>query len=88
VEIIDKEISEIKINPVPKTQNICVKILKQLFASGSVIIIKYHKSRKSRVFSRSNIDFSTYYLPLSRWDHQMLLRVIFVLHFIHFKEVS
>jgi hypothetical protein len=34
----DKEISEIKINSVPKTQKTCVKILKQLFASGSVII--------------------------------------------------
>ena len=36
VEVTDKEISLIKINSVPK--NTCVKILKQLFASGSVII--------------------------------------------------
>ena len=35
----DKEISEIKINS--KTQKTCVKILKQLFASGSVIIGEY-----------------------------------------------
>jgi hypothetical protein len=33
VEVTDKEISEIKINSVPKTQKTCVKILKQLFAS-------------------------------------------------------
>ena len=38
VEVTDKEISEIKINSVPKT---CVKILKQLFASGSVINGEY-----------------------------------------------
>ena len=38
VEVTDKEISEIKINSVPKTQKTCAKILKQLFASGSVII--------------------------------------------------
>jgi hypothetical protein len=41
VEVTDKEISEIKINSVPKTQKTCVKILKQLFASGSVIIGEY-----------------------------------------------
>ena len=41
VEVTDKEISEIKINSVSKTQKTCVKILKQLFASGSVIIGKY-----------------------------------------------
>jgi hypothetical protein len=41
VEISDKEISEIKKNSVPKTQKTCVKILKQLFASGSVIIGEY-----------------------------------------------
>jgi hypothetical protein len=29
VEVTDKEISEIKINSVPKTQKACVKILKQ-----------------------------------------------------------
>jgi hypothetical protein len=41
VEVTDKEIaqiSKIKINSVPKTYKTCVKILKQLFASGSVII--------------------------------------------------
>ena len=36
VEVTDKEISEIKINSVPKNTKACVKILKQLFASGSV----------------------------------------------------
>ena len=41
VEVTDKEISEIKINSVPTTQKTCVKILKQLFASGSVIIGEY-----------------------------------------------
>ena len=41
VEVTDKEISEIKINSVPKTQKTCVKILKQLFASGSMIIGEY-----------------------------------------------
>ena len=41
VEVTDKEISEIKINSVPKTQKTCVKILKQFFASGSVIIGEY-----------------------------------------------
>jgi tRNA U34 2-thiouridine synthase MnmA/TrmU len=36
VEVTNKEISEIKINSVPKkTQKTCVKILKQLFTSGS-----------------------------------------------------
>ena len=46
VEVTDKEISEIKINSVPKTQKTCVKILKQLFASGSVIIGEYsHRLR-------------------------------------------
>jgi hypothetical protein len=38
VEVTNKEISEIKINSVQKT---CVKILKQLFASGLVIIGEY-----------------------------------------------
>jgi hypothetical protein len=37
----DKEISEIKMNSVPKTQKTCAKILKQLFASGSVMIGEY-----------------------------------------------
>jgi hypothetical protein len=43
VEVTDKEISEIKINSVPKNtkQKTCVKILKQLFASHSVIIGEY-----------------------------------------------
>jgi hypothetical protein len=42
VEVTDKEISEIKINSVPKKpQKTWVKILKQLFASGSVIIGEY-----------------------------------------------
>jgi hypothetical protein len=41
VEVTDKEIGEIKLNSVPKTQETCVKILKQLFASGSVIIGEY-----------------------------------------------
>jgi hypothetical protein len=45
VDVTDKEISEIKINPVPKTQKTCVKILKQLFASGSVIIEEYSPRR-------------------------------------------
>ena len=38
VEVTDKEISEIKMNSVQKT---CIKILKQLFASGSVVIGEY-----------------------------------------------
>jgi hypothetical protein len=37
----DKEISKIKINSVSKNTKACVKILKQLFASGSVIIGEY-----------------------------------------------
>jgi hypothetical protein len=37
----DKEISEIKINSVSKNTKACVKILKQLFASASVIIGEY-----------------------------------------------
>jgi hypothetical protein len=37
----DKEISEIKINSVSKNTKACVKILKQLFASGSGIIGDY-----------------------------------------------
>jgi hypothetical protein len=42
VEVTDKEISEIKINSgSQKTQKTCVKILKQLFSSGSVIIGEY-----------------------------------------------
>jgi hypothetical protein len=40
-KVTDKEISEIKINSVPKNTKACVKILKQLFASGSVIIGEY-----------------------------------------------
>jgi hypothetical protein len=45
VEVTDKEISEIKINSIPKTQKTCVKILKQLFASGLVIIIGEYSPR-------------------------------------------
>jgi hypothetical protein len=41
VEVTDKEISEIKTNSGPKTEKTCVKIVKQLFASGSVIIGEY-----------------------------------------------
>jgi hypothetical protein len=42
VEVSDKEISEIKMNSDQKThKKICAKILKQLFASGSVIIGEY-----------------------------------------------
>ena len=37
----DKEISEIKINSVSKNTKACVKIIKQLFASRSVIIGEY-----------------------------------------------
>jgi hypothetical protein len=41
-EVADKEISEIKIlNSVPKNTKTWVKILKQLFTSGSVIIGGY-----------------------------------------------
>ena len=32
VEVTDEEISEIKINSVPKTQNTCVKLLKLLYS--------------------------------------------------------
>jgi hypothetical protein len=35
------EVTEIVINSVPKNTKDCVKILKQLFASGSVIIGEY-----------------------------------------------
>jgi hypothetical protein len=41
VKVTNKEISEMKINSVPKSQKTSVKILKQLFASGSVIIGEY-----------------------------------------------
>jgi hypothetical protein len=41
VEVSDKEISEIKINSVPKNTKY-LKIVKQLFASGSVIIGNIH----------------------------------------------
>ena len=37
----DKEIREIKINSVPNNTKDFVKVLKQLFASGSVIIGEY-----------------------------------------------
>jgi hypothetical protein len=49
----DKEIGEIKINSVPKNTKACVKILKQLFASGSVIIGEY--SRRLRLGEYSPI---------------------------------
>jgi hypothetical protein len=41
VKVTNKEISEMKINSVPKSQKTSVKILKQLFAPGSVIIGEY-----------------------------------------------
>jgi hypothetical protein len=42
IEVSDKEISEIKMNSDQKnTTKTCAKILKQLFASGSVIIGEY-----------------------------------------------
>ena len=42
VEVTDKEIRESKINSVPKnTKDLYIKILKQLFASVSVIIGEY-----------------------------------------------
>ena len=44
VEITDKERSEIKITSVQKNTKTCVKILKQLFTSGSVIIREYSPS--------------------------------------------
>jgi hypothetical protein len=50
VEVTDKEISEIKINHVPKTQKTCAKILKQLFASGSVIIGDYYMAFQNSLF--------------------------------------
>jgi hypothetical protein len=49
VEVTDSEISEIKINSVPKKQKKTrVRILKQLFASGSVIIAGIFTSTSSR----------------------------------------
>jgi hypothetical protein len=42
VEVTDKEIREIKINSVPKGIKDLCKILKQLFASGWVIIGEYN----------------------------------------------
>jgi hypothetical protein len=58
VEITDKEISEIKINSVPKnTQKTSVKVLKQSFASGSVIIGAY--SPRLRLGEYSPIITST-----------------------------
>ena len=41
VEVSNKEISEIKMNLDQKNTKACAKILKQLFASGSVIIGEY-----------------------------------------------
>ena len=55
VEVTDEQISEIKINSVPKTQTICVKILKQLFASGAVIIGEY--SPRLRFRTNYRMDF-------------------------------
>jgi hypothetical protein len=49
VEVTDKEISEIKINSKQKT---CAKMLKQLFAPGSVIIGEY--SPRLRLCTISN----------------------------------
>jgi hypothetical protein len=51
VEVTDKEISEIKTNSGPKTQKTCVKILNQLFASGSVIIGEYSPRLRLGVYS-------------------------------------
>ena len=50
VEVSDKEVREIKINSVLKTQKACVKILKQLFASGSVIIGEYSPLINTRLY--------------------------------------
>jgi hypothetical protein len=41
LSLTDKEIREIKINSVSKNTKACVKILRQLFASGLVIIKEY-----------------------------------------------
>jgi hypothetical protein len=63
VDVTNKEISEIKINSILKTQKTCVKILKQLFASCSVIIGEY-SPRLSFGESLLNIQmiYSKYYL--------------------------
>jgi hypothetical protein len=58
VEVSDKEISEIKTNSGPKTQKTCVKILKQLFDSGSDIIGEY--SPRLRLGEYSPIILSKY----------------------------
>ena len=58
VEVTDKEISEIKTNSVPKTQKTCVKILKQLFASGSVIIGEYSPRLRLGEYSKTAVDGS------------------------------
>jgi hypothetical protein len=62
VEVIDEEKSEIKINSVPKN-TACVKILKQLFASGSVIIGDYHATTSSRLGDYNNTTSSRRILP-------------------------
>jgi hypothetical protein len=54
LEVTDKEISEIKINSVPKTQKTCVKIPKQLFASGSVIIGEHSPALRLCEYSPDN----------------------------------
>jgi hypothetical protein len=50
VEVTDKQISEIKINSVPKAEKTCVEILKQLFASGSVVIGEYSPRNVRKYF--------------------------------------
>jgi hypothetical protein len=55
----DKEISEIKINSVPKTQKTCVKILKQLFASGSLGDYRgiFTSTSSRRIFPDNHLAF-------------------------------
>ena len=65
VEVTAKEISEIKINSVPKnTKGLC-KILKQLFASGSVIIGEYSPLINARLYyiPFTIINTRLYYIP-------------------------
>jgi hypothetical protein len=57
-EVTDKEIRDIKINSVQKTQKSCVKLLKQLFASGSVIIGEYSpRLRLGEIFPDNQLAF-------------------------------
>jgi hypothetical protein len=59
VEVIDKEISEIKIKSVQeKTQKTFLKILKQLFGSGSVIIMEYSSRLRLGDYPRQRISLS------------------------------